>query len=170
MVGKRTLLLTLFLLSLGGLLLHLRIHTPWHEGKIMMPYALASLCNLISLLLVVVFFARKETAELGYLLNGLTVILGIILMSQLSLQSWSAGLPWYAALLNTTLGDSFILLGKFMAGKALFELYHPERVANNWKFPQSFRFLNVGWWALHFILIITVYSIGHVYLRTLLVK
>lgn len=167
MVGKKTLLLSLFLLSLGGLLLHLRIHAPWQEGRLVMPLVLAPLINLVSLILVIICFSRKETAELGYLLNGLTVILGIILMSQLSLENWPAAMPWYAALLNTTLADSLLLLGKFMAGKALFELYFPERSKNNWILSRTFRFLNNGWWALHFVLITAVYSLGHLWLGKL---
>ncbi|MCL5036332.1 MAG: hypothetical protein M1269_04350 [Chloroflexi bacterium] len=165
---RNNLIFALFLISLGGLMLHLRIHPPLVKGEIEWYRTIPFFAGIITIFLITFLFLKKETAPWAYLLNGLTVILGVLLMSHFSLGKWDSSVSFPFAILSTTLGDSIILLGKFMVGKTLFESYYPERVKNNWKWPITIRFLYNGWWAIHAVLITVVYSIGFIFLKKLL--
>jgi len=159
-VTRKTLILALILISLGGLLLHLRVHPPFGGDEFQGSDLIPPIFNLLSLILVSWLFLKKETADLAYLLNGLAVIFGVLLMSHLSLIMLKADFSLKHLILGTTLADSLILLGKFMVGKALFESYYPERVKRNWAWSVSWRYLFNGWWVVHFIGIALIYTLG----------
>ncbi|MCL5036331.1 MAG: hypothetical protein M1269_04345 [Chloroflexi bacterium] len=165
---RNNLIFTLFLISLGGLTIHLLVHPPVVKGNIEWVRMIPSLADLVTMFLITLLFLKKETAPWAELLTGLTVIFGILLMSRYSLSQWHPDMPISVALLNSTLANSIILFGKFMVGKTIFESYYPERVPNNWKWPTTIRFLYNGWWVIHFVLISLVYSIGFIFLKKIL--
>jgi|OpeIllAssembly_1097287.scaffolds.fasta_scaffold667243_2 hypothetical protein len=128
---KNTLLSALFLLALSGLLLHLRIHyfmvpDKLHPGEFIFDGTklLASLLPLIDVIVVTALFMSRKTAVYGYLLNGLIVIYGTILMAHYSIAEIAAKLiPFPAMILKSTLPDIGIAWADFFVGKALYDLY-----------------------------------------------
>jgi len=152
--GQRSALLwALVALSLGGWLMHPRLH-PLSMGLVMViPLIAAS----VDVVLVTLLFLRRETARIAYLLNGLLVIYGITTMAHFGLAKGAGvgGLAGLAAMVPV----SFILFADFLVGKALFDGYWAQERAG--VKPSSF--LAPGWWLAHFILIPTVYAFGHVF-------
>ncbi len=133
---KNSLLTALFLLAAAGVLLHFRIHNfmvadPLHLGVFSFNVSLlpATLFPLLDVFVVTALFMSRSTAVYGYLLNGLLVIYGTILMAHYSLAEMTVrSLPIQAILLKSTLPDIFIAWGDFFVGKALYDSYMKERV------------------------------------------
>jgi len=128
---KHVYLIALFLLALSGLLLHLRIH-PFMITNPNMPNEkvfnftrfLATLLPIVDVVFVTVLFSSKKTAVYGYLLNGLIVIYGTVLMAHFSINEMIVkNLPLQAMVLRSTLPDIGIAWGDFFVGKALYDLY-----------------------------------------------
>jgi hypothetical protein len=132
---KRNLLIALFLFASAGLLLHFRIHNfmvadKLHPSSYSFNSTLffASFFSLLDVFVVTALFMSRSTAVYGYLLNGLLVIYGTILMAHFSLAEMIArSIPIQAMLLRSTLPDIFIAWGDFFVGKALYDLYMTEK-------------------------------------------
>jgi len=128
---KGTLLIALFLLALSGLMLHLRVHffmvpDKLHPGELIFDGTklLASLLPLIDVIVVTALFMSRKTAVYGYLLNGLIVIYGTILMAHYSIAEITAkSIPFPFMLLKSTLPDIGIAWADFFIGKALYDLH-----------------------------------------------
>jgi hypothetical protein len=128
---KRTLLLTLFLLALAGLLLHYRIHNFMVHDRIHPEVVhfddtkfLSFIFPLADVFLVTFLFMRRSTAAYAYLLNGLIVIYGTVFMAHFSIAEIAAkSVPMSDWLLKSTLPDITIAWADFFAGKALYDLY-----------------------------------------------
>ncbi len=136
-------------------MLHARIHPLKSGPEMVIPFAVAS-ADVVGITLL---FLSRKTAKLAYLLNGLFVIYGITIMIHFGLVN-NADLGHVRAV-GAMLGECFVLLGDFMVGKALFDGYlAAERVG-----VKPWNFLNPVWWLAHFILIPTVYTVGHVFWR-----
>ncbi len=112
------LLLALFLVSLGGVLLHYRIHTLDKPANII-PF----LCGLISMTVVMVMFFYKKTAAYAYLINGMIVILGIITMAHFSYTHFVLPFTLKKLFVNTLFADIALLAGKFFLSKAIYETH-----------------------------------------------
>lgn len=160
---RKNLIFALIAISLGGLLLHLRIHPPIVDGALEWEHLIPAFIGTLSVVIVPCLFMRQDTADLAYLLTGISVIFGAVTMSHLSIATWEGGVSLLKIMLKTTLADSLILFAKFFIGKTLFESYFPERVKLNCQFPQTFRFLFDGWWLIHFFAIALVYSLGVIF-------
>jgi hypothetical protein len=132
---KYNLLAALFLLASAGLLLHFRTHSfmvpdRLHPGVYAFNAALlpATLFPLLDVFVVTVLFMSRSTAVYGYLLNGLLVIYGTILMAHYSMAEMTAkSLQIKSMLLDSTLPDICIAWGDFLVGKALYDLYMREK-------------------------------------------
>jgi hypothetical protein len=128
---KRTLLLTLFLLALAGLLLHYRIHNFIVHDRIHPEVVhfddtkfLSFIFPLADVFLVTFLFMRRSTAAYAYLLNGLIVIYGTVFMAHFSIAEIAArSVPMSDWLLKSTLPDITIAWADFFAGKALYDLH-----------------------------------------------
>ena len=128
---KNTLLAALILLSLSGLMLHLRIHffiiaDKMHPGSFLFDRTLfmATLFPFIDSFVVTALFLSRRTAVYGYLLNGIIVIFGTILMAHFSIAYISAkALPLSDLLFKSTLPDIGIAWADFFVGKALYDYY-----------------------------------------------
>ena len=86
---RRSLLFTLFLLALGGFMLHYRIHPFLVAEKDTVHFSgtffLANIFPLVDVVVVTILFLSRKTAIYGYLLNGLIVIYGTIFMTHFSI-------------------------------------------------------------------------------------
>jgi hypothetical protein len=128
---KGPLLTALFLLAVSGLMLHYRIHNFMVEDKlnsgtftIDSTRFLATLFPLVDVVLVTALFMSRKTAVYGYLLNGLIVIYGKILMAHFSISEMiTNSIPLHSMLLKSTLPDVGVAWGDFFVGKALYDLY-----------------------------------------------
>lgn len=121
----------LFLLSISGLLLHLRIH-PFLLPNPLIPeekyfdftHSLATFFPLVDVIFVTILFYFRKTCVYGYLINGIIVIYGTILMGHLSInQMIIKNIPLEEMILKSTLPDIGIAWADFFVGKALFDLY-----------------------------------------------
>ena len=132
--SRRTLLWALALVAVGGLLLHARIH-PFlvpdkeHPGVQLFrgAFVAANLLPLLDLVLVTALFARRSTAPLAFLLNGMIVVYGTVLMTHFSIATLApkgpAALDW---VLKSTLRVVAVAWGDFMVGKALYDSWLRE--------------------------------------------
>jgi branched-subunit amino acid permease len=133
---KNTLIIALFLLAISGFLLHYRVHpflTPdkVSQGAFIFNKSnfLASLFSLIDAVVVTSLFLSRKTAVFGYLLNGLIVIFGTILMAHFSIVDIIAkSIPVTSWLTRSTLPDIGIAWADFLVGKILYDLYLKQRV------------------------------------------
>jgi len=133
---KNTLIFALFLLAISGFLLHFRVHpflTPdkVSQGTFMFNKSnfLASLFSLIDAVVVTSLFLSRKTAVFGYLLNGLIVIFGTILMTHFSIVDIIAkSIPATSWLTRSTLPDIGIAWADFLVGKSLYDVYLRQRV------------------------------------------
>ncbi len=153
---KYTLVTGLFFISLGGLLLHLRIH-PLSKNP---AHYIHFTATLTSVLLVPFFFLFRRTVHLGYVINGMIVILGIITMGHFSISHPPETISPWTLLSGTTFPDMLILGCKFAAGKALFDLTFFGCDDTIKRSGNTFRYPNMGWWWIHLILMSLIYFLG----------
>jgi hypothetical protein len=158
---KSTLLIGLLVLSIGGLLLHSRIHPVGANHSNLVP----AISGLLAVLVVPLLFCFRKTTAYGYVLNGFMVITGTITMSHFSIAHWPNPATVQAVLLNTLLADILILWSKFFVGKSLFDLEFFGYEAAREKKGKSFRYPNMGWWFVHLGTVSIVYYLGHILWR-----
>ena len=131
---KRSLLTSLFLLSVAGLIIHYRVHNFMVHDKIIPEIVrfdgtkfLSFIFPLIDVIMVTALFTSRRTAVYGYLLNGMIVIYGTVFMAHYSVAEFIAkAVPpeqWFA---KSTFLDIAIAWADFFIGKALYELYLGE--------------------------------------------
>src|SRR3989339_1105349 len=98
---KTTLIFGLFFISLGGWLLHLRVHSPSANPLNYIPF----FAGLFSIIVVPWLFFFRRLIHWAYLLNGFGVIIGVSLMADFSLDKLAPDFTIGALILNTTLAD-----------------------------------------------------------------
>jgi len=144
-------------ISLGGWLLHLRIHPPAKFAAGYVPFV----AGLLSITCVCTLFLFRRTRAYAYVINGMLVIVGIITMAHFSWAHPPERVTFVTIFFNTLFPDVLVLLANFMLGKALFELETvkaqdtPARRGRFWRYP------NNGWWLVHLVSLSTVYTLGH---------
>jgi hypothetical protein len=158
---KAVLLTALVTLSLGGFLVHVRIHPVSQNSANFIPL----ISGLLSILVIPLLFAFRKTIEYGYVLNGILVIIGTIGMAHFSIVHWPAPATAGSIIFKTLLADIVVLWSKFFVGKALFDLefygYDPRTA----KKGKTYRYPNLGWWLLHLVAISLVYLLGNLLWR-----
>jgi hypothetical protein len=150
------LLIGLLTLSIGGLLLHSRIHPVKTNYSNLVP----AVSGLLSVLVVPLLFCFRRTIAYGYVLNGFLVIIGTITMAHFSIAHWPNPATLQGVLVNTLLADILILWGKFFIGKSIFDLEFFGYDAAREKKGVTYRYPNMGWWLIHLVAISIIYYIG----------
>lgn len=153
---KATLIFGLFFISLGGWLLHLRIHSPSAHPVNYIPFFI----GLVNFAIIPWMFFFRPVINWAYILNGMSVIIGVILMADFSIDKLPPELSLSAIFLNTTLADIIMLGGKFTIGKALFDLEFTQLDKDLPVRSKFLRYPNLGWWLVHLVAIAVVYAIG----------
>ncbi len=127
---RRALLFALFLLALGGFMLHYRIHPFMLADKgpgtfhFSGTFFLANIFPLVDVVLVTILFLSRKTAMYGYLLNGLIVIFGTIFMAHFSIAGLMADpVPPSQWITNSLLPDIGLAWADFFVGKGLYDFY-----------------------------------------------
>jgi hypothetical protein len=158
---KTTLIIALIAISLGGLMLHVRIHPVADNPANIVPV----IAGILSIIVVPWLLAYRSTLHYGYVLNGMLAILGTITMTHFSMANWPVPTTFAAVMLKTLLPDILILWTAFFVGKAVFDLeifgYDPVRFRKgvSWRYP------NMGWWIVHLAALSIVYTLGRLLWR-----
>jgi hypothetical protein len=147
----------LFLVSLGGWLLHVRIHPMAKLAVNWVPFV----AGLISVTTVPVMFLFRRTLAYAYVINGMLVIIGTITMSHFSFAHPPEQIRLQTLVMGTLFPDIVILFTNFMLGKALFELEMLKTEETPTRHGRFFRYPNMGWWYVHLFALSAVYVLGH---------
>jgi len=150
------LIIGLVVLSLGGWLLHLRIHSPMQQGYGYVPFSV----GLISILVIPLMFCFRRLVQYAYVLNGFAVIIGVITMGHFALAHLTGPITLEGVIFRSVFPDIVMLCSKFFIGKAIFDLNRmsaPDAVHSG----IFFRYPNMGWWFVHFVAVTGVYTAGH---------
>jgi hypothetical protein len=147
-------LAAIILLSAGGFLLHLQNHPVSIHG------ASADRANLIPFILglagmtaVPFLLSRERTWLTGYLINGLSVVAGTVLMGYLMISSWH-GLPGPGTvILDGMLSSIVLLFPKLIIGQKIFYHYRPQGAG---------RMFTPFWWTRHFVYVSLVFAAGKI--------
>jgi hypothetical protein len=143
--------------SLGGWLLHLRIHSPEESPVNFIPF----IAGLISIVVLPALFFSKKTLAYAYVINGMIVIIGIITMGHVSLMRLPEQVTFAAIILGSLLADIILLFTKFLFGKALFELEMFKSMDAAARHGRIWRYPNMGWWWVHLFALSVVYAAGN---------
>jgi len=141
-------ILTLLFLSLGGWMLHFRIHPISANPLNFVPFFF----GLFDVLITPQLFNYKKTVVIAYLFNGLGVIIGAITMAAFSLSALPAPLTFTSVIFKTTLADILILFPKLFIGQMILSHFHPAGLG---------RMFTTSWWIRHFFYLSAVFSLGH---------
>ena len=141
-------ILSLFLLSIGGWFLHLRIHPVTENPSYYIPF----IFGILNVFIVPFLFHFKKTVIIAYLINGFGVIMGVITMAHLSITGLEPPFTFTIIFIKTTLADIFILLPKLFIAHTILLHYFPSGLG---------RFFTLGWWLRHFGYLTIVYICGH---------
>lgn len=144
-------------LSLGGWLLHVRIHVPFAHTMNGIPF----FTGLISFLALPALFLSKKTIPYAYVINGIIVIIGTITMTHFSLMHPPKEITFITIFVGTLFADIAILSTKFFLGKALFELEMIKSLDATVRTGRFWRYPNMGWWSVHFVSLPFAYILGH---------
>lgn len=158
---KSSLLCALIVLSVGGFLLHVRIHPFAQNSSNIVPV----ISCVLSIIVVPLLFSFKKTISYGYVLNGFLAVIGTITMAHFAIVHWPSPITLSSIILTTTLPDILIVWCKFFIGKSLFDLetfgYDPDRP----RMGKSYRYPNMGWWLVHLVAVSIVYYLGNLLWR-----
>ncbi len=154
---KLLLLSGMVALSLGGWLLHLRVHPMGDAATNWIPFA----AGLISILVLPLMFLSKKTLPYAYILNGMFVIIGTITMAHVSIPKLQGNVSIETIFVGTLFADIAILWVKFFIGKALFELDMLKVIDAFVRKGRFLRYPNMGWWGVHAVGLSIVYALGY---------
>ena len=118
-------ILALMLISLGGLLLHLRIHPPADKAANWIP----AVSCVLTVVVLPLLFASRRTAGAANLLNTATVLVGAVMMAAFSVIHWQGPVTLGALLMKSTLADILILAAKLPIAAAIMRIYRRETPA-----------------------------------------
>ncbi len=151
----------LFFVSLGGWMLHVRIHPLLKLAANYVPF----IAGLMSITAVSAMFLFRKTVAYAYVINGMLVIIGTITMTHFSLAHPPEHTTFYTIMFNTLFPDIVVLFTNFMLGKALFELEMLKNEETRARQGRFFRYPNMGWWFVHLVSLSAVYLLGHLLLK-----
>ena len=115
-------ILGLLLISLGGLLLHLRIHPPTEEASHWIPAVFGA----VSVIVLPLLFNSPRTVAIAYILNAVSVVVGTVTMAWYSIEHWQGQVTWNAILLESTLADILILSAKLPIAHIILRHFRPK--------------------------------------------
>jgi hypothetical protein len=105
-------ILAFALLSLGGLILHLRIHPPVLEGKLRVLFLIPAVFTAAATFILPFMFSSKRLCAYAYLINLAAVITGTITMAYFSFTHWEGPVTIRTVVFSSTFPDIVILLAK----------------------------------------------------------
>ncbi len=147
---KQLLILTLFLLSAGGFLMHYFFHPIAQNSFGYVPF----FSGVLSVIVIPLLFEFKKTIHPAYLLNGFTALVGFITMAHFSIVK------------TPIIPDLLLVMAKFLIGAVIFriELFPMEAEAKNMG-RRTFRYPFMGFWLVHLAALSLVYWLGNILWR-----
>ena len=121
----RELIWVYFFVSLGSLMLHLRIHPPKDSMFNWIPAVFGAL----NTFLMPFLFNSAVTVTWAYLLTWATVVTGTVAMTYFSIVTWELPITAQTVIMNSTLPDIIILLAKLPLAHKILRAYCPDGVA-----------------------------------------
>jgi len=118
----RDLIWVYFFVSLGGLLLHVRIHPPADNVFNWIAAAFAA----VNTFLLPFLFNTPATVAWAYLFVWATVVTGTVSMAYHSLITWELPVTAKTVIMNSTLPDILILLAKLPLAHKILRVYRPD--------------------------------------------
>ena len=125
----RELIWAFLLISLGSLLLHLRIHPPQEN---LFNWVAAGFAGMNAFLLPFLF-NKPATAPWAYLFVWATVITGTVAMAYHSIVTWKLAVTFQSVIMHSTLPDILILIAKVPIAHKILCAYRREGVASKRK-------------------------------------
>lgn len=119
----RELIWVYFFMSLGSLLLHLRIHPPGDSMFNWIPAVFAA----ANTFFVPFLFNNPVTVTWAYLFAWATVVTGTVAMAYFSVVTWKLPVTAQAVIMHSTLPDIIILLAKLPLAHKILRAYWPNR-------------------------------------------
>ena len=123
-------ILAIFLLSFGGLLLHLKIHPPFPIPSVTRPHNMFNLYAFVPAMfntLVIPFLSNsRKTVRWAYLFNWLTVIVGTVTMAYFSITHPPKSITVFSIIIQTTLADILILWAKIPMSQQILNYYNKQ--------------------------------------------
>jgi hypothetical protein len=145
--------------SLGGWLLHLRIHHIADSPLNLIPF----IAGLVSIVVLPAMFFSRKTLAYAYVINGMIVIIGAVTMGQVSVLKLQGPVTFATIILGTLLADIILLLTKFFFGKALFELEMLKTIDAAARRGRFWRYPNMGWWWVHLFTMTVAFAAGNLF-------
>ncbi|MGB8657146.1 MAG: hypothetical protein WCE90_05110 [Candidatus Zixiibacteriota bacterium] len=145
-------ILELMFLSLGGWMLHFRVHPITANSSNLLPFFL----GLVDIIITPQLFNHKKTVIMAYLFNGLGVIIGAMAMVTFSLSALPDPLTISSVIFRTTLADILILFPKLFIGQMVLSHFYPGGLG---------RMFTPSWWVRHFCYLSLVFALGHLLWR-----
>jgi hypothetical protein len=121
----RDLIWAYFFVSLGGLLLHLRIHPPKENMFNWVPAAFGA----VNAFVLPFLFNSPVTVAWAYLFTWTTVVTGTVTMAYFSIITWGLPVTVKTVMMYSTLPDILILLAKLPLAHRILRVYWPDGVA-----------------------------------------
>ena len=123
----RELIWVFFFISLGGLLLHLRIHPPQES---LFHWVAAGFAG-VNTFLLPFLFNKPATAPWAYLFVWATVTTGTAAMAYRSIITWKLAVTFQTVIMHSTLPDILILIAKVPLAHKILCAYRKEGVVLN---------------------------------------
>jgi hypothetical protein len=128
-------------------MLHFRIHNISVNPSNYVPFLL----GLFDVLIIPQLFNYKKTVIIAYLINGVGVIIGTLVMADFGLDALSQPLTFTSVIFKTTLADILILFSKLFIGQVILSHFYPAGLG---------RLFTLSWWIRHFVYLTAVFSLG----------
>jgi len=112
----------IFLLSLGGFIVHYRIHPPSESSFNLIPLIFTGL----GVILLPLMFNCRKTVAIAYLINVAAVVVGTVTMAWESIEHWSGPVTFKTVVFYTTFPDIVILLAKLPLGHQILMHFRGE--------------------------------------------
>ncbi|HVO76862.1 MAG TPA: hypothetical protein VMT60_02655 [Candidatus Bathyarchaeia archaeon] len=144
---------SIVLLSFGGWLAHVRVH-PISFGPsdptnpiLFVPF----FAGIVAIVAVPFLLNSARTFIAGYLINGMSVVVGTIGMAAFSLSRPPSPLTFHSVLTGTMLGSIVLSLPKLFLGQMVLYHYHPRGMG---------RLFTPFYWARHFVYLGAIFALG----------
>jgi hypothetical protein len=122
-----SLILAFIFVSIGGLLLHLRIHPPVLQGKLRLFFLIPTVFTVAATFVLPFMFNSKRLCPYAYLINLAAVIVGTITMSYFSVTHWKGPVTVMTVLFKSMLPDILILMAKLPLAHGILLYWRAKR-------------------------------------------
>jgi hypothetical protein len=112
-----------FLIALGGLLLHLRIHPPSKDPVNWFPIVF----GIVSAFVLPFLFNRADTVLWAYWFNVVAVVAGTMGMIHYSAKTWQGPVTFQTLVLQSTLADILILCARLPLAHVIWRQWIPAK-------------------------------------------